>query len=233
MAEFTIDLAAGPPGRTARLAARLGEAFFAERERWSLWLPVFGGVGVLAYFALGREPPVWLGAATSVASLILLAAMRRRAGLALILVAVLASAIGFTLAQIRTSGLRAPMLVREIGPVYVEGRVISQDMLPTGVRVVLNRPILEDLAPEDSPRRVRVRLTRYDPPPATGARVRVLAVLNGPSPPVMPGPYDFRRHAYFQGIGGIGYAVGRAETVSAAEPGGLDLKLEGLRPGRR
>ena len=35
----------------------------AERDRFPVWLPVFMGAGVLAYFSLRTEPPPWLGAA--------------------------------------------------------------------------------------------------------------------------------------------------------------------------
>jgi competence protein ComEC len=33
-----------------------------ERERWVLWVPVFIGAGIAAYFGLAFEPPIWLGA---------------------------------------------------------------------------------------------------------------------------------------------------------------------------
>lgn len=33
----------------------------AERERFVLWLAVSMGIGILGYFALRAEPPLWLG----------------------------------------------------------------------------------------------------------------------------------------------------------------------------
>src|SRR3546814_19741063 len=45
----------------------------------------------------------------------------------------------------------------------------------------------------------------------------------------MPGAYDFRRHAFFQGIGVIGYAVGAAELLDAPEVGDPVLELESWR----
>ena len=35
--------------------------FFAERERWFLWLPVLQGLGVAVYFGLAVDPAPWLG----------------------------------------------------------------------------------------------------------------------------------------------------------------------------
>src|SRR3954451_23300551 len=37
-----------------------------ERSRLVLWLPVFMGAGVLAYYSLRFEPPVWIGPAITV-----------------------------------------------------------------------------------------------------------------------------------------------------------------------
>ena len=38
----------------------------AERGRFAPWLPVFMGTGVLCYFALRTEPPLWLGLAVAI-----------------------------------------------------------------------------------------------------------------------------------------------------------------------
>ena len=52
---------------------------------------------------------------------------------------------------------------------------------------------------------------RFEP----GQRVRLRAVLRPPPEPVAPGAYDFARRAYFQGLGGVGFAYGK---LRAAEP---------------
>src|SRR5258708_1634810 len=39
----------------------------AERGRLVLWLPVFMGAGVVAYYALRMEPPAWIGAKFAIA----------------------------------------------------------------------------------------------------------------------------------------------------------------------
>src|SRR3546814_3395278 len=93
----------------------------------------------------------------------------------------------------------------------------------------MDRVAIEGLTAAGTPRLVRARLTLSSGPLPTGGRVKVLAVLNGPSPPAMPGAYDFRRHAFFQGIGGIGYAVGAAELLDAPEVGDTVLELESWR----
>lgn len=39
-------------------------------------------------------------------------------------------------------------------------------------------------------------------------RISVLAIVNPPPLPVMPGAFNFRRQMYFDGLGGTGYALG-------------------------
>jgi len=201
--------------------------FLEERDRWALWLPVLSGLGIVIYFALDAEPEGWTGLAVSALFAGILVLARRPAGLRPIFVALLAMAIGFAVAQWRTARVTAPMLDREIGPVAVEGRVVGQDLLPSGgVRVLLDRPMIERLEPERTPAQVRVRLTPSSGPLPTGVRIRVLAVLNGPSPPAIPGAFDFRRHAFFQRIGGVGYAVSAPEMLLPEESDAFMLLLE-------
>src|SRR5262245_22298243 len=42
-----------------------------------------------------------------------------------------------------------------------------------------------------------------------GDAVRIKATLSPPSLPALPGDYDFARSAWFQGLGGVGYAIAR------------------------
>ena len=73
MAHRPLDLGFLAPGRVRPglrllrawpgVSVWLREHLLAERERWLLWLPVGMGVGIALYFALSREPPLWLGAA--------------------------------------------------------------------------------------------------------------------------------------------------------------------------
>ena len=209
-----------------RLALRLAEQIEAERERWILWLPVAAGIGVVLYFQAPAEPAWGSGlVALAAASAVALGA-RRRPALAWPAAVAAALAAGFALAQLRSAMVGAPMLDRPLGPVRIEGRVADLDLLPEGPRIVLDEIALSRLAPERRPRRVRLRLRHGVPAPPVGARIRVLAELLPPRGPVAPGAYDFRRQAYFQGIGATGYAMGHPEILAAAGEAPLSLWLE-------
>ena len=208
--------------------AAIADALVSEREIWPLWLPVAAGIGILGYFALSFEPAWWVGVAATLGAATAYAINRGRAGAPAMLTA-LALALGFAAAQLGTARVAAPMLEARIGPAWIEGRVVGQTLTPNGVRLVLEDPSVDRLAAAGTPHRIRVRLLSGSEPVATGVRIGVRAVLNPPSRPVIPGGFDFRRHAFFQGIGGVGYAVGHPRLVEGGEASRSGLWLETLR----
>lgn len=199
-----------------RLGAWLGDTLALERSRWALWLPVMLGVGIGAYFSLPFEPPGWTG---GMLLLVALGGAWLSQGWARLAAwALLAVALGFTAAQLRTWSVATPVLQAELEPVGVEGRVVDVLPLDEGGRVILEKVVIPGVAPDATPARVRVRLRTDDALPSPGQRIRVFAVLQSPPAPAEPAAYDFRRHAYFLGIGAVGFALGRVEAKPGPPP---------------
>lgn len=219
--EEDTPLDAAPPlerGPLGRALAWLGGRLVEERDRWFLWTPVGIGTGVGAYFALTVEPPGWIGGALAgVAVLLAWLARWRPVALAFAL-AGLTVAVGFAAAQMRTAVMADPMLRKAVGPVQVTGRVEIIERLPDGARLVLREVTIERLAREATPGRVRVRLSERLALPTAGSVVRVRAMLNPPPAPPAPGAYDFQRNAFFDGIGGSGFALSAPEAVEGPPP---------------
>jgi len=216
-AGFIPDLQA-PAGR---LAAALAARLEAERDRWALWIPAGFATGIGGYFALEREPAAWLGAV--VLGLAVTAGIlgRRRPGLLLACLALAVVAAGFAAAQFRTASVAAPVLQKRIGPVAVSGRIAAVERRAKGWRLTLETPEIGFLEPARTPARIRVVVLHesggdFDP----GQRVRLRAVLRPPPEPVAPGAYDFARRAFFQGLGGVGFAYGKVRAATGP-PGGL------------
>jgi competence protein ComEC len=186
----------------------LRDILVAERDRWVLWLPAAMGTGIALYFSLPVEPAPALAAAALAAGAVLLAFLRRRpVGRALAL-GFLAASVGFAAAELRTAQVSAPMLAAKLEKVRVEGRVREVQLLPGGRRLLLDEVAIQWRP--NPPAQLRVRLFTSDPPLVPGDRIRLRATIGPPSPPVAPGAYDFRRDLFFDGIGGIGFAFGRA-----------------------
>ncbi len=181
------------------------EQLFAQKDYLFLWVPVFFAFGIAFYFSLPFEPPLilsfilwafWLSVHFFVNGYRL-----RMTSFALFLVI-----SGFFAACVHTAVIHTPVLDKRLGTVDVEGIVHSVEPLEEGggSRIIMRELSIERLSSEETPRLIRLRL-RKDDNVVVGQRISVLASLNPPSSPVVPGGFDFRRYMYFQGIGAVGF----------------------------
>lgn len=188
------------------------------------------GCGAGLYFALPREPQAWVGLAGAGLTIALLAvaARWRPARPVTAALVLLACAIGgFSVAKLRTDHVRSPTAPAKGPPAWLEGWVVDIASPGQGGRRLLIAPArIGDWPPEATPARVRVTLKNgYTPSP--GEPIRLLAVVNAPPEPASPGAYDFARDAYFQSVGGVGFALGAPAswTPDATPPWRLRLTM--------
>ncbi len=193
-----------------------GAAMLAERERWPLWLPVGFGTGVALYFGMPVEPPLWLGAALGLLGLSGAAVAVRSVNtlLRVALAALAAVSLGFAHAKLREARVEAPVLARKAGPVRIDALVEQIETHGKGVRIVLGEIHARRFKPATAPARVRLSLRKADAGVVPGVWVHVTAVLMPPPGPAAPGGYDFGRAAFFDRIGAVGYAYGRARPIA-------------------
>lgn len=190
----------------------------AQGLRWRLWAPVAFGGGCGLYFALKTEPSLWpLLLLAAIACGLWLAArvcgLRRWATLPLMLLACLS--LGLATAKVRSERVAGPVAPALSEPATLLAWVIDVDSPgANGARVVIAPVRVEGLAPGETPLRLRATVQGEPPPP--GAPVRLFAIINPPPAPASPGAYDFARGAYFQGLGGVAFAL--SDTRPAASP---------------
>ena len=171
------------------------------------------GVGVLTYFALRHEPPLWIGPLIMASGLV----MSRR--LRLPGVAVLMVGLGFACGSLAT-WRAAPLLVLPRKATIVSGVVRAVEPQENGRRLTIAAPRLE--GGPVLPRTLHVRLRATDASPvATGQSVSVRALMRLPAPPAYPGAWDLQRDDFFSGLGGGGFALGKISP-------GLDAGDEGV-----
>ncbi len=190
-----------------------------ERGRFALWLPVLLAAGVLTYFSLRSEPPLWLGATIAIPAFALAWLCRRWVWPWLTILPVGCFALGFAVVQLATwRALPVETAMLPTTATWVSGRVVSVEILPDGRRVTLDRVHL-DKTDQTLARTVRVRLRAHDPAIlATGDTLRVRAMIRAIGPPTHPGGWDQQRDAFYSGLGGSGYALGEIERVEQAVP---------------
>jgi competence protein ComEC len=209
-----------------RLLKYLRERLLAERDRWALWLPVAMGGGVAVYFGLPLEPGPGVGLALLAGSAAALYVSWRIPARKAIALGLLAAALGFAAAELRTALVTAPMLNETLASARVEGRVLDVEFLAGGRRIRLGEVIIPGLV--DPPAQLRLRLASMWPPLVPGDWIRLKANIGPPSRPVAPGSYDFRRDLFFDGIGGIGFALGRPRILDDDSFGGREPVMHRL-----
>lgn len=218
----------GQEGRQdkVRLAPDFARLYATESRRFVLWLPVLMGLGIWIYFALETEPPAWVALTALVPACWLVTGHPRRTGFAALTLAwmLAASSIGFALALVSARLADAPRIAYPLGET-VEGRVIEISRSASGApRLLLDKVIVYGLPVEKTPERVRLTMldAAREDAPAPGAHIRVYATLLPNGEPVEPGGFDFRRHAFFSGLGGIGLVRGAILNVPPGEAGLFD-----------
>lgn len=188
------------------------------------WAAVLMGVGVGLWFAQDHEPAAGSYSIAVLLVVLGLATGWRGPDLARPLAFGLAAlAAGWLAAGIRAHSVAAPVLsFRYYGP--VEGRIVHIDRSQSDkLRLTLDRVILREVSPDRTPLRVRVSLQGNQDwlEPAPGQVVILTASLAAPEGPVEPGGFDFRRMAFFDQLGAVGYTatpVLLLEEASSALP---------------
>lgn len=207
------------------LLVDLHAALVAERRRWLLWAPVALGFGIALSFALRQEPPAGVALLILIVSLpagLWLYGRPRTLGRALALGLVLV-AIGFSLSLVRAKLVAAPVIERP-ATYRLEGRIVLAEPRERGERLTLDRLEIEELSPARTPARVRVTVRERLEDLGPGDRVALLARLQRPSAPLLPGAFDYARRAWFERLGGIGYAYGGVTLLDEArQPEGADI----------
>ncbi|MFB2593605.1 ComEC/Rec2 family competence protein [Paracoccus sp. p4-l81] len=223
-------------GRITAGLARRAAGQMLDTGQMFLWLPVLLSLGIGLWFALPFEPGALPYGAAIALMLAGLAVARQSPGLRLAGMAIALIAAGFSLAGYRAHHVAAPVLgFRYYGP--IEGRLIGIDRSARDrLRLTLDQVNLRDVAPARLPAQVRVSLmggggndlaAMARDLPGLGSRVMLTGHLGPPSGPAAPGSFDFRRQAWFDRLGAVGYSrnpVLRAAPAPDA-PGLASLNL--------
>lgn len=185
------------------------------------WIPLFLAIGVTAWFAWPTEPGevvyAMLGSALVAAVVLWRWGPEHWQPVVIALACVLVGALG---AGIRAQGVAAPVLeFRYYGA--VQGRVVEIDRSQNdALRLTLDRVVLDRVAPARTPARVRVSLQGVQEAGFFPGQVVILtANLSAPEGAAEPGGFDFRRMAWFDGLGAVGYTRTPVLLWQEAEPG--------------
>lgn len=198
-----------------RVLTRVETALLIQRGYLFPWSPVCLAVGIGWYFSLRFEPGA--GVYAVVVAFVLLAigsSLWLREAWRPLPIGMTLIALGFLLAGTRAHMVAEPVLQwRYYGP--VEGRVIALDRSASdALRVMLDQVRIVDIPADQRPGRIRLSIHGDTVALSPGQRIMTTAHLSPPQGPVEPGGFDFRRHAWFQRLGAVGYT--RVPVLSSA-----------------
>ncbi|TQS72516.1 ComEC family competence protein [Rhodobacteraceae bacterium] len=207
---------AGPSWR-GRLSGELTAASLQGCRDLLLWAPLALGTGVGLWFSWLSDPTT--GSYLAAVACLACALAVRRWGPQVLWFAALLVALanaGFLAAGLRAAHVDAPVLgFRFYGA--VEGRVLAVERTRDDrMRLLVDRVQLGGVGVAQTPHRVRISLHGDQSHLALrpGLRVMTTAHLMPPLGPAMPEGFDFRRFAYFQKLGAVGYARGPVMLVA-------------------
>lgn len=236
-----------PWRKRARLSS-VGDSLDAALARAGFdrgpWLAIAFAAGIAGWFVLDG-PAEWLLAASlslfaAVGAVALWRGNEKRAHLLSALVAVgLLGAAGLGIVWTRSELVGAEALVRPVSTI-IEGRVLERIEQPAEdrIRLVLaarepamgQPPTSSGPGPVEWPRAIKVRVNvplDQDRADLTeGALVRLQARLMPPSPPMLPGGYDFARAAWFMGFAATGSVQGEVELLEPGDGGAPLAELQ-------
>lgn len=176
------------------------------RGRALILAPVCLGIGIGLWFAQGQEPGIrfyalsLLGAALLLSLALLWPEVMPPLALAACLL------LGGLACGLRLLLVAAPMLEAPFyGP--LTGRIVEVDRSQSGaLRLTLDQVWLAELPPDRTPARIRISLQAgLDEAPLPGTIIMATAHLSAPEGAVEPGAFDFRRMAFFESLGAVGY----------------------------
>lgn len=209
-----------------RVLTWLENALLLQRGHLFPWVPVCLAIGIGAYFSLRWEPELPVYVTLSVTGCLSFALARRFPGAwSPLAVGAALIATGFCLAGARAHSVAAPVLDwRYYGP--IEGRVVGLDRSASDrLRVTLDQVRLERVAPNRRPNRVRISLSDDAVEVVPGQRIMTTGHLSPPQGPVEPGGFDFRRHAWFKELGGVGYTRNPIMTIAPPQSGRNGMRV--------
>ena len=191
------------------------------------WLVVAFSAGIGLWFFLGSAWQ-WLALIGGSLAVALLAAARwreredRAYSQAAHVSLTLALALGVALIWARSALVGAEPIPH---PRFerIDARILEREEQPAEGRVRLVVAAREQGSGRAVAYRINVPSEQDGPLLREGARIRLSARLMPPSPPIVPGAYNFARRAWFDGLSATGSAVGPIELVHPPPPAELSL----------
>lgn len=216
-----------------RLGNWLKNCLYEDYHNIILWVIAFYAFGCAYYFCLANEPSLKLLLLVSVLVFvitILAIRLATKSKFFIISLFFFSFIIGVLVSYCKTHIISTPMLKNSINSVWIKGTVDQVYPLESGKRLILKNIKIYSHQQLIKTSLKKIQITaKTNTDCNIGDYIGLFASIKPVSNPLFPGKYDFRRHAYFAGIGASGYTMSKIIILKKADNFTLFEKLELLR----
>lgn len=181
-------------------------------HNWLLWLPILVSFGILGYFGLRTEPKFHAGICVLIAIIVCMIFNKNR----VLAIYIMAIALGFYASMLRTQMVAAPILSNKIEGAWIKAKVEEIQHGSNSARLTVSNLWVNGVFYKDTPIKAKVTVRSNIENLMVGDVIIFKGVLMSPPAPAMPGGFDYRRFAYYQQIGAIGYAISKVKIKNSS-----------------
>lgn len=207
-------------------------AFIRERETGTLFhfAPLFFGAGIAVYFTVPTEPFLPVLMATCMAASFGVWKMQHHGAIWLLFCSLALFFAGMSAAKIRTNLTNTHPLQSQV-TANLSGTVVEVTQNRRGApRYLIKTIAIEGIGGNQLPQFIRLSATSKHVAANPGDQIGGLARLRSFSGPAYPGGFDFSFNAWYNGLGGSGFFMGkpdikRLENVKQNHPPGTRITI--------
>ncbi|HCU06186.1 MAG TPA: hypothetical protein DIC42_01190 [Holosporales bacterium] len=179
------------------------DTIYLERSRLILWIPVCMMIGIIGYFNLKEEPTILMVYLPLLISAGLFFYTVKIMSLRVIATALFFISLGFLTIYTKTHYINTTLLSKKLKKVEIKGTVIESDYVP---HQKLHKITIDlDANSPDNLKKIKINYSDSNTLiPQIGDSITGIASLFPYGDPVSAYGYDFRKNAYYKGIGASG-----------------------------
>ena len=204
-----------------------------EQGIFLLFVPILIGIGVLIYFSLPREPQIWALAFALILSYCLSRIQTKMPQLGKLALASCFIFLGAFVAKIHAD-FQNPKMLSHSMTAQISGEITKREIrADKSARYWIKVETYDKKQRQNLPQTIRVTARKTSDFGNIGDKVSGLVRLRAPSGPMLPKNYDFTFHGFFEGIGGIGFFMGKPRFEKSTQSAELYQSLMQLRSNLR
>lgn len=166
-----------------------------------LWFVVFFAAGILIYFSLPIEPPVFIGLLFIFITGILFFFARKELITYYTIGYIFFTCFGFAVASVKTYFIQSPVLSETLFDYPISATVKEVRIFMNAQQLILTDIQIDGIKPTDTPKYMRLNVPDVELIFKSGDKIKTVAYIFPPHEPTTINGYQYARADYFRQIG--------------------------------